>query len=306
MRSTPSDGRSEIALPVPVSHPTKVFFPDEGYTKRDVAEFYVRVFPRLQPWVRDRLLTLERCPDGMSGQCFYERQFPQGMPDGTPKKRVEHLGNDKGHTDYVVGGSLRTQIALVNLGCIAVHVMAARASSPRRPDWLCIDIDPHQSGKFADAANAALLVRDAFETLGLVSFPKTSGGRGMHVLVPLRTGPDADDVLAFAEAFIARVAAAHPATLTAGHSVSERHGRVYLDPFRNAFAQSVPAPYSVRRRPKAPVSTPLAWSEVKATLDPSDFNLGNFDQRLRRPDPWGDFFESRQGLGEASRRLQKL
>jgi bifunctional non-homologous end joining protein LigD len=292
-----------LGLPVAVSHPTKVFWPDEGYTKLDLAEFYARVFSSLEPYVKDRLLTLERCPDGMIGECFYERQFPEGMPPGTPRKRIRHV--DGGYTEYVVGGSLETQIALVNLGCIAVHVMAGRASAPRQPDWLCIDIDP-TSGTFGEAAHAGLLVRDALEILGLNSFPKTSGSRGMHVLVPLRTGPDADEVMAFAESFVGRVAAAHPTTLTVEHAIPARDGRVYLDPFRNGFMQSVAAPYSVRRRARAPVSTPLAWSEVKATLVPSGFNLGNFAQRLQRTDPWSDFFQSRQGLGDASRRLQRL
>jgi bifunctional non-homologous end joining protein LigD len=128
----------------------------------------------------------------------------------------------------------------------------------------------------------------------------------MHVLVPIRTGADADEVLAFAESFVARVAAAHPDELTVEHSVAARRGRVYLDPFRNGFGQTVVAPYSVRRREKAPISTPLEWWEVKPTLVPSDFNMGNFAARLKRPDPWSDFFENRQSLKDAARLLDKL
>jgi bifunctional non-homologous end joining protein LigD len=116
----------------------------------------------------------------MQGECFFQKQIPKGMPPGTPTQRIahEHKGGDV--TDYVVGGSLTTQLALANLGCIAVHVMASRASSPRQPDWLCVDIDPG-SGKFADAARAGLQVKAALDDLKLVSFPKTSGSRGMHV-----------------------------------------------------------------------------------------------------------------------------
>ncbi|MFZ3200126.1 MAG: non-homologous end-joining DNA ligase [Candidatus Acidiferrales bacterium] len=305
MKKAKSTAPATSKLPIAVSNPDKVFWPDEGYTKLDLVEYYKTIFPRLLPYVKDRMLSLERCPDGMRGECFYQKQKPQSMPAGTPSKRIAHVGGTGKSTDYVVGGSLATQLALVNLGCIAVHVMGSRASSPRKPDWICIDIDP-ESGKFADAARAGLHVKEALDTLKLASYAKTSGSRGMHVFVPIRTGPDASDVLDFAEKFVTRVASAHGQEMTVEHSVAARRGRVYLDPFRNGFGQTVVAPYSVRRREKAPISTPLAWPEVKTTLDPSDFNMGNFAKRMKRADPWGDFFENRQTLKDAVRLLDKL
>jgi bifunctional non-homologous end joining protein LigD len=292
-------------LSIAVSHPDKIFWPEEGYTKLDLVEYYDAIFPKLAPHVRDRILSLERCPDGMQGECFFQKQIPKGMPPGTPTERIAHESNAGKFTDYVVGGFLITQLALANLGCIAVHVMASRATSPRLPDWVCIDLDP-ESGKFADAARAALQVKAAFDILKLLSFVKTSGRRGVHVLVPIRTGPDADEVLAFAESFVARVAAAHPNELTVEHSIAARRDRVYLDPFRNGFGQTVVAPYSVRRREKAPISTPLEWSEVIPALDPSNFNLGNFHRRLGSSDPWKDFFRSRQPLKDAIGALSSL
>jgi len=305
MRKTKLAQSVPAKLPITVSHPDKVFWPEEGYTKLDLVEYYDAIFPKLSPYVKDRILSLERCPDGMQGECFYQKQKPESMPPGTPTKRIAHATGAGKFTDYVVGGSLITQLALTNLGCIAVHVMAGRASSPRLSDWICIDIDP-ESGKFADAARAGLRVKEALDALKLASFAKTSGSRGMHVLVPIRTGPDADEVLAFAESFVARVAAAHPDELTVEHSIAARGDRVYLDPFRNGFGQTVVAPYSVRRREKAPVSTPLEWSEVKPTLIPADFNIGNFAKRLKRADPWSDFFKNRQSLKDAARLLNKL
>ena len=285
-----------------ISHPDKIFWPDEGYTKLDLARFYESVFPKLRPYVKDHLLTLERCPDGMAGECFYQKEKPKGMPEGTPTKAIRHK---TGITRYVVGGSLATQLALVNLGCIAVHAMASTADSPREPQWICFDLDP-QSGEFRDAAQAGLHVKEALERLRLTSFAKTSGSRGMHVFVPLRAGSDANDVLAFARAFCERLAAAHPRELTVEHSIEARGQRVYLDPFRNAFGQTVVAPFSVRRRPKAPVSTPLDWSEVTPKLDPREFNLGNFSARLRQADPWADFWRARQSLNAAAKSLGKL
>jgi len=290
---------------VTVSHPDKAFWPDEGYTKLDLIEYYTSIFPRLKPYVRDRMLSLERCPNGMRGECFFQKQAPRDMAPGTPTTRIAHATSAGKFTDYVVGGSLATELALANLGCIAVHVMASRASSPRQPDWVCFDVDP-ESGEFGDAARAGLHVKAALDVLKLTSVPKTSGSRGMHVLVPIRRGPDTDEVLAFAESFVARVAAAHSNELTVDHSVAARHGRVYLDALRNGFGQTVVAPYSVRRRAKAPVSTPLEWPEVEPTLIPSDFNMGNFAERAQRADPWDELIENRQLLRDAVRMLNKL
>lgn len=126
------------------------------------------------------------------------------------------------------------------------------------------------------------------------------------MFVPIRVGPTTAEVLSFATAVCARVAAAYPKELTVEHSIAARRGRVYLDSFRNGFVQTVVAPFSVRRRPKAPVSTPLHWSEVRSPLNPSDFNMGNFMHRLKGPDPWKNFFQSRQSLKDASEGLQKL
>lgn len=289
---------------VSLSNPDKIFWPDEGYTKRDLYNFYRAIFPKLAPYLRDRMLALERCPDGLRGSCFFQKEKPNGMPANTPTKRIEHSTGGK-IVNYVVGGSLATQLALVNLGCVAVHVMAGRAASPRKPDWVCFDLDP-ESKQFADAARAALYVKEALDALRLVSFAKTSGGRGIHLWAPIRVDPSSTEVLAFAKSVVFRVAAAHPKELTVEHSISARKGRVYLDPFRNGFGQTVVAPYSVRLRPKAPVSTPLNWREVKPDLVPSDFNMGNFAQRATRSDPWRDFFKERQPLKPAAALLKRL
>jgi bifunctional non-homologous end joining protein LigD len=287
--------RTSARLPVTITHADKVFWPREGYTKLDLANFYNWVFPWLLPYVKDRLLTLERCPDGLRGECFYQRQAPRTLPSGTPTKRIR---DQKGHTNYVVGGLRATQLHLVNLGCIAVHVWGSRVQAPRRPDWICFDVDP-TSGEFADAARAGLRIKAGLDDLGLASFPKTSGGRGLHVFVPIRVALDAKEILAFAEAFVRQLASAYPKELTVEARLAARRGRVYLDPFRNGFAQTVVAPFSVRRRPGAPVSTPLHWSEVTPKLVPAHFNMRNFANRLRESDPWKDFFRKRQSLKAA-------
>ena len=292
-------------LPIEVSNPDKVFWPEEGYTKLDLVNFYRDLFPALRPYVNDRILTLERCPDGMLGQCFYQKEKPGSMPPGTPTKMITSESGKRKETNYVVGGALSTQLALANLGCIPVHITGSRATTYPKPDWVCLDIDP-MSGKFADAANAGLLVKEVLDALNLISFPKTSGSRGLHIFVPIRIGPTADEVLHFAEQLLARLAAARPKELTVEHTIAARGSRVYLDPFRNGAVQTVVSPYSVRRKPHAPVSTPLNWSEVKPSLDPASFNLGNFRARLKKKDPWAEFFGSRQTLRYAMEKLKKI
>jgi bifunctional non-homologous end joining protein LigD len=289
---------------VGISNPEKVFWPEEGYTKLDLADFYRDVFVLLQPYVKDRILTLERCPDGLQGQCFFQKEKPESMPKGTPTKRIANATGKRKSTNYVIGGSLETQMALVNLGCIPVHVMGSRGKTFPKPDWVCFDLDPG-SGKFGDSAEAGYLLKKSLDRLGLKSFPKTSGSRGLHVLVPIRVGPSCDDVLKFAERVVAKLASEQPKFLTTEHSSAARGKRVYLDVFRNGSVQTVVSPYSVRRKPHAPVSTPLAWSEVKASLDPTDFNIGNFKNRQKRTDPWEDFFASRENLLAAEKELQR-
>jgi len=289
-------------LPLEISHPDKVFWPDEGYTKLDLANFYLAVFSKLAPYVRGHLLTMERCPDGMNGQCFYQKQAPKGLPAGTPTKKIK--GSTR-VTEYIVGGELKTQLALVNLGCIAIHSMPGRENAPHESDWLCFDLDP-ESGNFSDAARAGLFAKELLDEIGLKSFAKTSGSRGLHIFVPLKAGHDADDVLKFAHATANAVVKRHPKELTTEHSIAARKGRVYVDPFRNGFAQTVVAPYSVRRKPRAPVSTPLDWAEVKESLDPATFNIGNFAARMKAVDPWVSFFKSRQSLAGAAKKLATI
>jgi bifunctional non-homologous end joining protein LigD len=296
---------SNAPAPDGISSPGKIFWPEEKYTKQDLANFYRDVFPLLQPYLADRILTLERCPDGMSGQCFYQKQKPESLPADTPTKRFQNASGKRKATDYVVGGKLSTQLALVNLGCIPIHVAATRAKAFPKSDWVCFDLDP-SSGKFADAARVALIVRDALDELKLASYPKTSGSRGIHVFVPLRLGPTAEQVLQFAEEFCARLASANPKLTTVEHSIAARGDRVYLDPFRNGPLQTVVSPYCVRRKPHAPVSTPLSWSEVSPKLDPASFNLGNFKSRMNRAEPWADFFSNRQSLSSALKRVKQI
>jgi bifunctional non-homologous end joining protein LigD len=279
---------------VTVNHAHKIWWPEDSISKGDVATFYDAVAPRILPWMADHPLVAERCPEGMRGQCFFQKNFETGLPEDVPRASIRAASTGRS-VDYAVGGSRRTLLAMVDLGCIAVHVMNCRTDSLDQPEWLAFDLDPG-TGRFADAARVGQLLREELEALNLRSYPKTSGARGLHVFVPLRRGPDQDTVRAFARDLARRVARASPDSATVEMSKGKRGDRVFVDVLRNAFGQTIVPPYSVRRRPKAPVSTPLAWDEVTPTLDPSRFNLRTMARRLASSDPWRDFWHHRQAL----------
>ncbi|HYK98180.1 MAG TPA: non-homologous end-joining DNA ligase [Candidatus Acidoferrales bacterium] len=273
---------------VMISNANKVWWPDEGLTKGDIARFYHAISPLILPWMRDRPLTAERCPDGMLGGCFYRKNFPVGnIPVDAPRLtlRAESTGKD---VNYLVGGTLDAMLGLVRVGCIAMHVMNSRVKTMRSADWLAFDLDP-TSGEFADVIRPALALHKILDEARLVSFPKTSGSRGLHVFVPLRADQSQDEVTAFAVRIGEELARREPDLVTMEWRKKERGARVYADPFRNAYLQTIVAPYSVRRRPRAPVSTPLDWDEVTPRLDPTRFNVRTFAKRAAKADPWKDF-----------------
>ncbi len=276
---------------VTVSHPDKVWFPDDGITKGDVVRFYDAISAHILPWLRDRPLVAERCPDGLAGGCFYQKDFPEGRaPADVPRVTVRASTTGK-DVRYLVGGSKRAMLALANLSCIAMHVMAARADRLHEPDWLALDMDP-MSGEFADAARAGLALRALLDEHKLRSFPKTSGSRGLHVFLSLRPGHTDEQAVAFATRLGEELAKREPRLVTMVRSKSERGARVYADPFRNGYMQTIVSPYSVRRRPHAPVSTPLAWDEVSPKLDPARFTIRTLEKRLAKADPWKDLKRS--------------
>ena len=276
---------------VTISNVDKVWFPDDGITKGDVVRFYDGVSPSITPWLKDRPLTAERCPDGLAGTCFYQKDFPVDRPP-TDVPRVTVRASTTGKdVHYLVGGTKRAMLSLVNLGCIAMHVMGGRAERLQEPDWLALDMDP-MSGEFADAARAGLALRTLLDEHKLRSFPKTSGSRGLHVFLALKPGHTSEHAVAFAVALGEELARREPKLVTMTHAKAGRTALVYADPFRNGSMQTIVSPYSVRRRPHAPVSTPLDWDEVTTKLDPSRFNIRTFDKRVGEADPWKDFKKS--------------
>jgi bifunctional non-homologous end joining protein LigD len=264
----------------------KVFWPVEGYTKGDLLAYYTSVWPWLAPYLRDRPVVLTRYPDGIEGKNFYQKNAPEFTPDWVTLETVDD-------TDYFVCNELRTLQYVVNSGAIPLHVWSARVGSLERPDWLILDLDPKQA-PFAHVVRVARHIHGLLDELGVPHFVKTSGQDGLHVLVPLGATIGHDDAKALAEVLARLVCADLPEIATVTRPVAARGDKVYVDYLQNGRGKLIAAPFSVRPRPHAPVSMPLAWREVNARLDPSRYTLRT---ALRRLEKKGD--PMREVLGHA-------
>ncbi len=293
-------------ITVPLTHPDKVLFPGDGVTKADLARYYADVADRMLPWLRDRPVTMVRYPDGLDGQRFFQKNAPSYFPGWIRRVRV---GKEGGEVEHVLCDKPATLVYLANQACIEIHAFLSRVDKLGAPDQLVFDFDPPDGERFGDVRRAALWARDLLDgELGLTSFVRTSGGRGLHVHVALNRRAEFEEVREFAHHAAEVLARRHPDAITVEQRKDKRGSRIYADVMRNAYAQTVTASYGVRARPGAAVATPLSWAEVEDDgLAPGRFTMATIRARLDGgTDPWADFAESRHGLGQAAKRLAKL
>ncbi len=295
-------------ISVELSRTDKVFFPDDGITKGDLIGYYADVAARMLPYLRDRPLALARYPDGITGQRIFQKNVGEHFPDWVDRFEV---GKQGGTVCHAIAGKPATLVYLANQACVELHTFLSRTGSLECPDQLVVDFDPPDADQFGDACEAALLLRDLLESdLGLTTFVKTTGGKGLHVHVPLDGRGDFDEVRAFSRSAVSLLADGHPDLITTEQRRDKRGSRVYADIMRNAYAQTVVAPYSVRARPGAPVAVPLHWSEVRdRDLSPGSFTLHTVPGRLERlsgaDDPWAGLTRRHYGLARPSERLAR-
>jgi len=291
---------------VETSNEDKVLFPDAGVTKGDLIDYYERVADRLLPHLSERPLVVQRFPDGIGEDGFYQKQAGDHFPDWISTVRVD-VGTTGGSQDLVVCDTKATLGYLANQACVTLHPWLSRRDALDHPDVLVIDLDP-PADDFEAARRAALQVRELLEELDLPSWPKLTGSEGVHVVVPLDRSADFDTVRAFARAAMERLASRHPDALTTEQRKSKRRGRLYLDAGRNAYAQTAVAPWSVRPLPEAPLAVPLAWKDLERKgLGPRDYTVANVFRRLaRRDDPWAGWRRRARSLRRAAARLEKL
>ena len=265
----------------------KLYWPDDGYTKGDLIRYYYEVSKYILPYLKDRPLIMKRYPNGINGPSFHQHDVDEA-PGYVRTARVEV---EEGHeVDYIVGDNLATLLYMANLGAIERHPWHSRIRDLDRPDWFVFDLDPDKTVEFTTICKLALSVRDVLAGVGLESYAKTSGSRGIHVYVPIKPVYSYEEVAAFAEAVATRVAEENAEIATVERSLKKRRrGQIYVDHMQNARGKSVVAPYSVRPRSGATVSAPLDWSEIKRQkITTGDFNIKSIGRRLSSK---GDLFK---------------
>jgi bifunctional non-homologous end joining protein LigD len=287
------------------THPDKVLFPADGITKRDLLYYYDSVSDWLLPHLRDRPLSLLRFPDGIGKQGFFQKNLKGNLPEWLRREHIPTSGDEE--TMMPIGGAKADLLYLTNLGCIDQNPWMSRWPDLDNPDFVLIDLDSNDA-PFEKIVEAALLVRKLLAGIDLVGFPKTTGGDGMHIYIPVEPRYDFEQTKAFAELIARMLAQKHPETFTVPRAVAARtKGLVYFDWVQNGRGKTISAPYVVRPKPGAPVATPLTWDEVKSGLDPGQFHLRNAVARFQKV---GDLFagvlQSKQRLEGALGKLQQM
>jgi bifunctional non-homologous end joining protein LigD len=301
-------GGASLSDRVRISHPDKVLFPDDGITKADLAAYYETVAPVMLPLISGRPVTMQRFPNGIGRGGFLQKQVADYFPDWiervtAPNRRTRNA-TTREQVTYVVCRTADDLVYLANQACVTPHVWLSRVPDVYHPDQMVFDLDPASTDRSV-LRLAASALQGLLDELGLPSFLKSSGSRGLHVVVPLVPTDETDEVKVFSVAVAEVLAARHPEELTTEARIADRHGRLYLDIGRNGYAQTMAAPYAVRALPGAPVSVPLDWSELDE-FDPGRHTLRTIAERLARPDPWAGIDAAASGLDHARARLAEL
>jgi len=259
----------------------KPFWPEDGIAKGDLLQYYADVAPVLLPHIRDRAMVMKRYPNGAAGPFFFMKRAPTPRPDWIETCAIEHASGNV--IDFPVIQDVLALLWVVNLGCIDLNEWYATCDDVDRPTYLHFDLDPTDGATFPQIREAALVVRDALEALGMPSHAKTTGSRGIHVYVPIVRGPTQGEVWALAKRISHDVARRHPALLTAVYAKARRpRRRVLVDYNQNAWGRTLASVYSVRPKPRAPVSMPVSWKEIARGFDVADFRLENARARIAK------------------------
>jgi bifunctional non-homologous end joining protein LigD len=288
---------------VTITNAGKVFWPDEGYTKSDLIEYYDAVSRWLLPYLKDRPLVLTRYPDGIKGKSFFQKDAPEWTPSWIRTQRI-HANDVDRDIDYFVVDDRESLRYVVNLGTIPLHLWSSRLTSLDNPDWLVLDLDP-KGAPFTDVIKVARALHGILDELALPSYVKTSGATGLHILLPLGAGYDYDVTRTFARLLATMGVEAEPEISTIARPLRSRGGKVYIDFGQNGRGQTVVAPFSARPLPGAPVSCPLRWEEVSAKLDPARFTIKTAPARFEKlGDPLAPVLTARIDVAATLRKLE--
>ena len=280
---------------VTLSHPDRVVFPADEISKSDVAAYYREVMPWFLAGVENRPLSIIRCPVGIAGECFFQKHLTSGMK----YIRSVRIKEESGTTGrYLYADNSDGIFELVQFNALEFHPWGATVSDPEHAEYLVFDLDPAPRVGWPRVVAAAIDVRELLAKSGLKSFVRTTGGKGLHVVVPLRPAASWDKARKFARAIAERLATMHPEEFVSVASKQRRDDRIFVDYLRNARGATSVASYSLRARPGAPVAVPLRWSELRALKGGDAFTIRNVPARLKRmrSDPWAGYDSARQDL----------
>jgi bifunctional non-homologous end joining protein LigD len=271
----------------------KVFWPEEGFTKGDLLRYYTAVAPFLLPHLVDRAMVMKRYPNGAAGEFFFQKRAPEPRPEWIEICSIKHVSANV--IDFPIVRDLASLLWVVNLGCIDLNPWYARCDDVDRPDYLHFDLDPVEGTEFERVCETAKLVHQALDLLKIPNFAKTTGSRGIHVYVPIVRGPTQKQVWTFAKELAQNLERLNPELVTAEYRVAKRpKGRVLVDYNQNAWGRTLASVYSVRPKPRASVSTPVTWDEIKRGIRTEDFRMDNVPVRLqKRGDLWEPLLQSR-------------
>ena len=280
-----------------LSNLNKVYFPESGYTKRDLLAYYYRMAGYVLPFLRDRPLVLRRYPDGIQGQAFFQKDVREGMPEWLETVTVASEGRGE-EIHYAIANDLASLLFLTSLGCIDHNPWASRRGDLDHPDYFFFDLDPSDGTEFSTVVTVARALHEKLKELGLRFFLKTSGATGIHMYLPVEPVYTYEQLRTFAEIVARMVTAEHPNLITNERSVAKRPaGRILIDVHQNAHGRPLAAPYVVRAFAKAPVSAPILTGELRPSLRPTNLNIKTIFARLKeKGDLWGDFWTQRQRL----------
>jgi bifunctional non-homologous end joining protein LigD len=286
---------------VVLSNPERILYPEQGVTKLALASFYERIAGWILPHLVDRPLTLLRCPQGHQDECFYQKHLLDQIPDTLLEIPVREKEEER---LYIAVRDLPGLISLVQLGVLEIHPWGSRRDRLERPDRMIFDLDPGPGTEPVQMVEVLQLLHAFLNELELVSFLKTSGGKGFHVVIPLDRRSGWDEVRGFARRVAEQMARALPGLIISVMDRSKRRQKIYVDYLRNSRGATTVAPYSTRARAGAPVSTPLRWEELAPELGPDQFSIENLLPRVTKPDsdPWAEFFDIRQSLTKQRKR----
>lgn len=286
---------ADIAGAIKLTHPERIVFPADAISKQEVAEYYRQVMPWLLAGVKDRPLSVIRCPTGIAGECFFQKHLTSGMKHVHSVRLKEESGT---FDRYVYAADAAGILELVQFNALEFHPWGATASDSGHADYLVFDLDPAPRIAWSRVVAAAIDVRDLLAKADLKSFVRTTGGKGLHVVAPLRPAASWDKAKKFAHALALSFAAVRPQEFVAVASKQRRDGRIFVDYLRNARGATSVASYSLRARPGAPVATPLRWDELRTLKSGDAFTIRNVPERLRRmrSDPWAGYDSVRQDL----------